>query len=76
SVLSLVMPTERSAAPGPRLATSQLAFAGVSSLELYGVFVFVQTVRHRDYFLIDGSADVSVHAVQPSGRTALTSIAF
>ncbi|AGK50034.1 MULTISPECIES: ionic transporter y4hA [Burkholderia] len=76
SVLSLVMPNYLSAAPGPRLSTSQLAFAGVSSLVLYGVFVFVQTVRHRDYFLIDGSADESIHAVPPSGRTALTSIVF
>ncbi|AHI76042.1 sodium/calcium exchanger family protein [Burkholderia thailandensis USAMRU Malaysia  len=75
SVLSLVMPNYLSAAPGPRLSTSQLAFAGVSSLVLYGVFVFVQTVRHRDYFLIDGSnADESVHAVPPSGRTTLVSI--
>ena len=29
----------------------QLAFAGVVSLVLYGVFVFVQTGRHRDFFL-------------------------
>src|SRR6185437_6897564 len=50
SVLTLVMPNFTSAA-GPVLTPSQLAFAGVSSLVLYGVFVFVQTVRHRDYFL-------------------------
>ncbi|KVE32679.1 calcium:proton antiporter [Burkholderia sp. TSV86] len=76
SVLSLVMPNYLSAAPGPHFSTSQLAFAGVSSLVLYGMFVFVQTVRHRDYFLITDSADESVHAVPPSGRTALVSIVF
>ncbi len=51
SVLTLVMPNYTTTKVGPVLSSSQLAFAGVSSLVLYGVFVFVQTVRHRDYFL-------------------------
>lgn len=76
AVLSLVMPNYLSAAPGPQFSTSQLAFAGVSSLVLYGVFVFVQTVRHRDYFLVPDSADESVHAVPPSGKVALISMIF
>lgn len=77
SVLSLVMPNYLNAAPGPVLSKSQLAFAGVSSLVLYGVFVFVQTVRNRDYFLADhNTANESVHAVPPSSRTALTSLVF
>jgi Ca2+:H+ antiporter len=29
----------------------QLAFAAVASLGLYLLFVFTQTVRHRDFFL-------------------------
>jgi Ca2+:H+ antiporter len=77
SILTLVMPNYLSAAPGPVLSTSQLAFAGVSSLVLYCVFVFVQTIRHRDYFLADAQLDdESVHAERPSMRTALTSLAF
>jgi Ca2+:H+ antiporter len=39
---------------------------------LYGVFVFVQTVRHRDYFLIN-VADEDVHAEPPSAGVALLS---
>jgi Ca2+:H+ antiporter len=74
SILTLVMPNYLSAAPGPVLSTSQLAFAGVSSLVLYCVFVFVQTIRHRDYFLADAQADdESVHADAPSLRTTLIS---
>jgi Ca2+:H+ antiporter len=38
---------------------------------LYGVFVFIQTVRHRDYFLPLGSEDA--HAVPPSGTVAIVS---
>jgi Ca2+:H+ antiporter len=76
SVLTLVMPNYLSAAPGPMLSTSQLAFAGVSSLVLYGVFVFVQTIRHRDYFLADEtSGDESSHAAPPGMRTTLVSSA-
>ena len=71
SVLTLVIPNFTSAA-GPVLTPSQLAFAGVSSLVLYGVFVFVQTVRHRDYFLVDVS-DENVHAEPPSARVAMLS---
>jgi len=73
SVLSLVMPNYLSAMPGPQLSTSQLAFAGVSSLVLYGVFVFVQTVRHREYFL-SGTVDESEHATPPTSRVALISL--
>ncbi|MGF6723417.1 Ca2+:H+ antiporter [Paraburkholderia sp. GAS41] len=65
SVMTLVMPNFTTTREGPLLSSSQLAFAGVSSLVLYGVFVFVQTVRHRDYFLA-ATPDESVHAEPPS----------
>ena len=51
ATLTLVLPTFTTSTPGPTFANSQLVFAGVVSLSLYGVFIFVQTVRHRDYFL-------------------------
>ncbi|HEX5326379.1 MAG TPA: hypothetical protein VFW75_06900 [Acetobacteraceae bacterium] len=51
ATLSLVLPNFSISAPGPTFTTSQLAFAGVVSLVLYGTFVFVQAIRHRDYFL-------------------------
>jgi Ca2+:H+ antiporter len=72
SVLTLVMPNYTVTRAGPLLSNSQLAFAGVSSLILYGVFVFVQTVRHRDYFLA-ATPDESVHADPPTAAQAFTS---
>jgi len=69
SVLTLVIPNYTSSTPGPTLSPSQLAFAGLSSLVLYGVFVFIQTVRHRDYFLPD-EPDEDVHAAPPSAAVA------
>ncbi|WJF92150.1 ionic transporter y4hA [Paraburkholderia bonniea] len=72
SVLTLVMPNYTTTHAGPVLSSSQLAFAGISSLVLYCVFVFVQTVRHRDYFLA-AVADEDVHAEPPSVTVALVS---
>jgi Ca2+:H+ antiporter len=73
TVLSLVLPEYTTSAPGPYFSKSQLIFAGVASLVLYGSFIFVQTVRHRDYFLpLDSGADE--HAAPPSDRAALISL--
>ena len=78
ATLSLVLPTFTTSSAGPTFSGSQLAFAGVSSLALYGVFVFVQTIRHRDYFLpveTDSTAsEAEAHAAPPSTRTALASL--
>ncbi len=48
----------------------QLIFAGLASLVLYGMFVFIQTVRHRDYFLPPGGGSPDQHAPPPSDRSA------
>jgi Ca2+:H+ antiporter len=50
ATLSLVLPTFATSRPGPAFSPAQLAFAAVASLALYGLFLFVQTIRHRDYF--------------------------
>jgi Ca2+:H+ antiporter len=39
---------------------------------LYGSFVFIQTVRHRDYFLA-AESDEEAHAPPPSKRAAIVS---
>jgi Ca2+:H+ antiporter len=65
--LTLVLPTFTSTTPGPTLSSSQLVFVGVVSLTLYAVFVFVQTVRHRDYFL---PAEVEAEEQRPTPPSA------
>lgn len=74
TVLSLVLPNYTTSVSGPVYAASQLAFVAVVSLLLYGTFVMVQTVRHRDYFLppVD-FANEDNHAAPPSNRVALLS---
>jgi Ca2+:H+ antiporter len=81
TTLTLVLPMFTSTTPGPMLSSTQLAFAGIISLLLYAVFVFVQTVRHRDYFLpaevaSNEAADEEWHAVPPTKSVALASLAL
>lgn len=72
--LVLVMPGFTTSAPGVRYSDSQMVFVALSSLTLWLVFVFIQTVRHRDYFLpSSAAADESVHAPPPSRTVAASS---
>lgn len=65
--LSLVMPTFTTSAGEGLYTVSQLVFVGLSSVALWLAFVFVQTVRHRDYFLPPQNAsDEAVHAQPPT----------
>lgn len=73
TTLTLVLPNFTTSAHGPVYTAPQLVFAGSVSLALYGVFVFIQTVRHRDYFLPNGDGTEDAHAPLPTGRTALLS---
>lgn len=78
AVLTLVMPNFTTTTPGPTYSNSQLMLAGVLSLVLYGTFVFIQTVRHRDYFLPQHDAALAnpeSHAPAPSNtKTAISVI--
>lgn len=73
TVLSLVLPNYTVSEPGPVYSQSQLAFVAVVSLLLYGTFVMVQTVRHRDYFLPPGNLaeDQEIHADPPDNRATV-----
>ncbi len=69
AVICLVVPSVTTSESGPEFTGPQLAFAAVASLVLYGMFVFTQTIRHRDFFLpmtaeqrADAGASVSRHA--------------
>jgi len=92
ATLTLVLPRFTTSHPGPEFSAAQLTFAAVASLGLYGIFVFTQTVKHRDFFLPvstapgSGSVDKPVsgpvdedgdgHADPPSDRAALASLAL
>jgi Ca2+:H+ antiporter len=74
--LALVLPDYTVHVAGPYYSPVQLVFVGILSLVLYGAFVFVQTVRHRDYFLdtaADELAPLPSEGDRPSGRVSAAS---
>lgn len=74
SILTLVLPNYTTSIIGPEFNKSQLIFVAIISLVLYGTFVLVQTVRHRDFFLPPGEVvEEEVHAAPPSKKTAIIS---
>lgn len=82
AILTLVMPNFTST-PGPTFTKSQLILAGVLSLILYATYVFIQTIRHKNYFLYDEATEeikqielVAIPAKAPSNLKTFFSFIF
>ncbi|MGO8973324.1 MAG: calcium:proton antiporter [Steroidobacteraceae bacterium] len=73
TALTLILPNFATRELGPLFSTPQLVFAALASLVLYGSFVFVQTRRHRDYFLPAQNHDQEMHAPLPADSTTILS---
>ena len=72
--LTLVLPAFTTTTSGGTYSGSQLAFVAVSSAALWASFVFVQTVRHRDYFIpVTNASNPEAHAAPPTRREAWVS---
>jgi Ca2+:H+ antiporter len=77
AALTLVMPALTTTTTAGTYSTSQLLFVAASSAALWAIFVFVQTVRHRDYFIpVTNSDDPDSHAAPPSVRQAWVSFGW
>ncbi len=73
ATITLILPNYTLTTPGPLYSAAQLGFVSVATIILYGVFLYTQTIRHRDYFIVegDGNADGETHA---SNRTLMHSM--
>jgi Ca2+:H+ antiporter len=77
AMLTLVLPAFTTSTPSGTYNTSQLAFVAVTSAALWTVFVFVQTVRHRDYFLpTTNGTEFEEHDIPPTRRQSWVSFAL
>lgn len=75
SVLTLILPNYTTSVAGPYYSKSQLIFVAIVSFVLYGAFISMQTIRHRDYFLpATRIEDEEEHAAPPSNLTTFTSL--
>jgi Ca2+:H+ antiporter len=67
STLTLVLPVFTTSTPAGTYSSTQLAFVAVTSAALWADFIFIQTVRHRDYFTpVTDAANPNVHAEPPT----------
>lgn len=83
--LTLILPNYTVSVEGPYFNKSQLIFISIVSVIVYITFVLVQTVRHRDYFLVSdekedkGLSDLdleeseNIHLDPPNNLTAWVS---
>jgi Ca2+:H+ antiporter len=75
ATITLIMPNYTLTAPGPIYSAAQLGFVSVVTLILYAVFLYTQTIRHRDYFIND-TAGEAVDGSLLSNRMLALSIAL
>ncbi|MBK9083365.1 MAG: ionic transporter y4hA [Rhizobiales bacterium] len=57
AAMTLVLPNTTVTEAGPVYSARQLVFFSFATLALYLVFLYIQTVRHRDYFTTIDEAD-------------------
>lgn len=85
AVLGLVLPSFTVSSPGPTFSPLQSTFLILMSIGLYGVFLAIQTLRHRDYFILPNTvantanrrgADVHKLEVQSVGYHSLLLLAY
>jgi Ca2+:H+ antiporter len=67
ATITLIMPNYTLTAPGPFYSTLQLGFVDLVTIVLYGVFLYTQTVLHRDYF-VNEAKDGEGGVTQLSGK--------
>ncbi len=72
SVLTLILPNFTVSLPGPFYNKQQLLFVAIVTLILYGTFILVQNVRHRDHF--SSAAEEELESEHPSNKVAWISV--
>ena len=72
ATITLIMPNYTLTAPGPVYSAAQLGFVSVVTLILYGVFLYTQTIRHRDYFINETAAASADGSLLPNRMLALS----
>src|ERR1700744_806911 len=75
ATITLVLPNYTLTTPGPFYSTAQLGFVSVVTVILYGVFLYTQTIRHREYFVRDAE-NASDQTAPPGGHPLLLSTAL
>jgi Ca2+:H+ antiporter len=72
AVLGLVLPAFTTTTTGPTFSIEQQIFLILVTLFLYAIFLVIQTMRHRGYFMESEQADVTASSAHHSLRVQST----
>src|SRR5450631_3115805 len=75
ATITLVLPNYTLTTPGPVYSAAQLGFVSVVTILIYAVFLYTQTIRHRDYFVSE-AVGLTADGGRLSGRMMGLSIAL
>jgi Ca2+:H+ antiporter len=73
ATITLILPNYTLTTPGPIYSAAQLGFVSVVTIILYGVFLYTQTILHRNYFINKATGDTD-DAAYASNRMFASSI--
>lgn len=73
---TMILPTFTKGEPGPYYTEAQILFELIACLAIYTAFISAQTLRHREYFMIEGddTSNNSGHTI--SNTSLIISIVF
>ena len=72
ATITLILPNYTLTTPGPVYSTLQLTFVSIATVMLYAVFLYTQTIRHRDYFIVETDEEAAEHATAPISEVMLS----
>jgi Ca2+:H+ antiporter len=75
ATITMILPNYTLTTPGPFYSVAQLGFVSAVTVILYGVFLYTQTIRHRDYFIVETAGDPN-DGTAMSGRILGLSVAL
>ena len=68
---TMILPTFTRSEPGPYYTQAQILFEFFACLAIYTAFISAQTVRHREYFIIENTNDHQEPSSSPISNTSL-----
>lgn len=59
TILGLVLPNHTRSTPGPVLSTFQMVFLSLQSVIIYAIFLLVQNLRHKGFFMMPEESELT-----------------
>src|SRR5260370_8648988 len=72
ATITLILPNYTLTTSGPTYSAGQLGFVSVVTVLLYGVFLYTQTILHRNYFIGDSGGNPNDGPHNPNRMLAVS----